>query len=486
MLLNWRAEVDEPLDSREALPQLEYIAYEMCRRGVQQLRRDELIELFEAVRNDYPNIRPVAQRSPEAFLTLLEARTGLIVEVGERRHHGHMQPVYEFRHLTFQEYLAGLALVQGHFPGHNSDSYLAERIAPLAGQVVKSKGEYGGVELAVTENWREALRLCIACCNDSDVDKALLAILTPLEGEQSEKIQRPRAILALLCLADEPNVSYDVAMQVISAYINILVVEDYDSIRKTIAYKAAKELAVSDWQQSLIEPLIAELMRIDGEPRSGLGSFIGNILEPQLSAEDLVSKQWMEQQVSYLQQSEAKAIEAALTIIQVAFSGKVQMVVGLMDALLAMLDKSKASAHAAAWALLELSEGHKGNQVWQPEATELNKLIEYLTRSMADGEALEFILWTIENAPTQQAVLPCTKLLKHPYHRVRQAALMALAKINEEETDVRLLFWLDPQEPITQTYIDRASQALDIPEAAVITRLKRLAQKYDLRLAPGI
>ena len=182
-------------------------------------------------------------------------------------------------------------MVQGHFPGHDSDSYLAECIAPLAGQVVESMDKHGRVELAVTENWREALRLCIACCNDSDVDKTLLAILTPLEGEQSEKIQRPRAILALQCLADEPNVSYDVAMQVISAYINILVVEDYDSIRKTIAYKAAKELAVSDWQQSLIELLIAEFMRIDGESRTELGRFIGLIIELQLSEDDCVSRQ---------------------------------------------------------------------------------------------------------------------------------------------------------------------------------------------------
>jgi predicted NACHT family NTPase len=56
VLLNWRSDVDAPLDDREAVPQLEYVAYEMCRRGVQQLRRDDILELFERMRDEYPRV----------------------------------------------------------------------------------------------------------------------------------------------------------------------------------------------------------------------------------------------------------------------------------------------------------------------------------------------------------------------------------------------------------------------------------------------
>jgi predicted NACHT family NTPase len=49
VLLNWRSEVDDPIDHREALPQLEYVAYEMCRQGVQRLREDEILELMEKI-----------------------------------------------------------------------------------------------------------------------------------------------------------------------------------------------------------------------------------------------------------------------------------------------------------------------------------------------------------------------------------------------------------------------------------------------------
>ena len=80
-------------------------------------------------------------------------------------------PAYEFRHLTFQEYLAGLALVEGRFPNRDEKS-LAENVSPLAGQ---TSAEGDSADLTI-ENWREALRLCVMSCNDDDVDSVLLAI----------------------------------------------------------------------------------------------------------------------------------------------------------------------------------------------------------------------------------------------------------------------------------------------------------------------
>lgn len=203
LLLRWRSSPDEPaLDSEEALPQLQYLAYAMCDRGVQRLRRDEVLELLEAMRREYPNIRAVHARTPEEFLKLVERRTGLLIEAGLQLHDGQPTPVYEFRHLTFQEYLAALALVRGRFAGHDPQTPLAERVRPLTGRM--ETVSYGfGQESMVTENWREALRLCVAMCNDDDVDATLEAILEPQQSNEA----RPRAILAALCLADEPNVS---------------------------------------------------------------------------------------------------------------------------------------------------------------------------------------------------------------------------------------------------------------------------------------
>ncbi|MGH8887002.1 MAG: SIR2 family protein [Egibacteraceae bacterium] len=156
VLLSWRSEVDEPLDDAEALPQLRYLAYAMCDRGVQQLREDEAVGLLRDLREEYPQLRRVARREPEDFLRLLEARTGILTEAGEVRHDGELVPVYEFRHLTFQEYLAGLALVCGHFPGAGRSHSLVERVTAVAGRISVPE---------VRLRWRQAGASPYACAS---------------------------------------------------------------------------------------------------------------------------------------------------------------------------------------------------------------------------------------------------------------------------------------------------------------------------------
>lgn len=245
VLLNWQPEIGERLEPDEALPQLQYAAYAMCRDGRQQLRRDEVLSLLAEMRRDYAHIRPIHRHALEQFLKLLEERTSLLVQTGEQRHNGRLEPVYEFRHLTFQEYLAGLALVEGRYPSHNRNSTLAQRVAPLAGQTAESKGEHELPELLVTENWREALRLCVACCKDDDVDAVLRAIVEPFSGEDAAQVGRPRAILAALCLADEPNVSPPVAEDILRRFAAQVRDPDGDGRVVTGADRAATELAVS-------------------------------------------------------------------------------------------------------------------------------------------------------------------------------------------------------------------------------------------------
>jgi predicted NACHT family NTPase len=161
VLLNWRGEVDEPIDQHEAFPQLEYIAYVMCSKGVQQLHEDELLTALEQMRLEYTRVHAIHRHSPAEFVRLLEGRTGLLVEAGTVRHHGRQVPVLEFRHLTFQEYLAALALVEGRFPNRDRSKPLADHVAPLAGTTSGSfRDSRGNWEGAVTENWRETLRLC--------------------------------------------------------------------------------------------------------------------------------------------------------------------------------------------------------------------------------------------------------------------------------------------------------------------------------------
>jgi hypothetical protein len=244
VLLNWRSELDKPLDSREALPQLEYAAYDMSNRGVQQARESELLDLFSRMREEYPSIRDALNRPPREFLKRLEARTGILVQAGFEHHLKKVEPIYKFRDLIFQEYLTAKALAEGCFPGYYSKESLAAHVAKLAGLTGEIKfSERSLPEVEVVETWCEVLRLCATICSTKDVHPVLLAILTPQENE-TPQIYRARAILALSCLADEPNISTAVAEQIIQVATRQAGERDAGDTGKTGLSAAGMELTL--------------------------------------------------------------------------------------------------------------------------------------------------------------------------------------------------------------------------------------------------
>jgi hypothetical protein len=132
VLLNWRSAVDAPMDPREALPQLAYLAYEMCARGVSRLDEPAVLATLQAMRDSFPNLEDTRRQTPVAFLRQVEARTALLMQAGHERLAGQTVPVYEFSHLSFQEYLAAWSMVHGFEPGFKPSRNLAELIGKLA------------------------------------------------------------------------------------------------------------------------------------------------------------------------------------------------------------------------------------------------------------------------------------------------------------------------------------------------------------------
>ena len=462
VLLNWRADVDEPLDTDEALPQLQYVAYAMCDRGVQRLRRDELLTLLEGVRRDYPHIRLVQRQTPEGFVAQLERRTGLLVETGYEQHDGRPVPVYEFRHLTFQEYLAALALVEGRFPGHKTQSTLAQRVAPLAGKLADVRGRLDEAEPQVTENWREALRLCVASCNDDDVNTTLLAILTgrtaPLDGPQDasalkppqepgrgtetrldrpadEREARPRAILAALCLADEPNVSESTAQAVLGSFATQ--VGDQDGRGRDVISsldQATIELAYSVWCAPLQSALIREYQSRSPDSRWNPGALCGMVSAAALPEDQSAREAWLRNQVTQLRSSDLDAaLIAAVGVMEVAYEGKVRFVVGLIDGLTALIPRSPAAALAASWALWWLSskEDSAGQRAWTPTADEFARLAPFLRDTTTDGEAVHFLCDVAKAVKSPETVPALLIALTHPWPRARFRAVTALGAIKD-------------------------------------------------------
>ncbi len=483
VLLNWRSEVDEPIDYREAVPQLEYVAYEMIKRGVQRLREDEIIELMEKMREEYPNVRAVKNHEPTEFLRMLERRTGILSEAGKVRHKGRTVPVFEFRHLTFQEYLAALALVDGRFPGRDKSKTLAGHIAPLAGQI-----EDSGAEQVVKENWREVLRLCAACCGDDDVDDVLLAILTPMQGEDHDAAARPRAVLATLCLADEPNVSDDIANQILEAFARQVTKGDGGGFQRTMIDNAVKELVGTEWKKMLRTYLSKEFCKRKAILRANPGGLVADIARFSAPQKEKKFHQYLVNQVKLLSSNDdLETINAAITIMAIAYEEKAFLIPGMVERLLEMLNKNGPSAHAGAWAFYWLAE----RKIWQPTQKEAAYLISFISNTSSDSEAVRWSIDILGKTKSNQAVEVIIARLDDEREMVRKTALGALAKIQEDETDRKLLSrvidgigpWLDPQEPIGDDRVKKAAAKLEMPEEEVRLRYEKLAEKYKLRIS---
>ncbi|VFM98043.1 MAG: NACHT domain-containing protein [Candidatus Kentron sp. G] len=494
VLLNWRSEVDPPLDDSEALPQLEYMAHAMCADGVQRLQRDEILALLREMREKYPNIHPLTQHTPEEFLRLLETRAGLLIQSGHAKHNGLSVPVYEFCHLTFQEYLAGIALVQGHYRGWEKGRTLAEVVASLAGQV-RSKDDWG-TDIAVVENWREPLRLAVAACNPNEVEKVLRAILRPysavsscnsddmeeilatigrsLPGEsetektvlmltairlwlQEEKkgTKRARAVLAGLCLADKPDVSETLAREILQALAAQVDGDGNVSITVTSLDLAIIELAQSRWAGLLGDYLLDEFLRRDGKTkRENVGALCGRVRETHVPEETDRFSAWLTEQAKHLTVcSEREAADIALTVAYLAEHSEDCRNPGLIDGLLQRLSGSAALSNAAAWALWEMNDEQDRERAWHPTPIQQEQLIAAVTRPDCDSNALLFLSWIFGNERVTEAVVPLLARLgeDYPDHTcvaIVEAlgeigdlgaveALMARLQDTEEDTSVR-------------------------------------------------
>ncbi|WP_412063864.1 SIR2 family protein [Rhizobium sp. SYY.PMSO] len=113
LLDSWNIKGHAALNPKEAVPQLSCLAFEMLRQGKQTATEQEIVEIIASARNKLPLIGRYAKDSPDEFLKRVELRSSLLLEGGHKLEDGKPVPFYQFRHLTFQEYLAAAAVVNG-------------------------------------------------------------------------------------------------------------------------------------------------------------------------------------------------------------------------------------------------------------------------------------------------------------------------------------------------------------------------------------
>ncbi|WP_313265389.1 NACHT domain-containing protein [Sphingobacterium sp.] len=144
LLVTWNVEGHEILDIEEAEPQLAFVAYWMTNQGQQTITADELNRCLIDARKQMPEILGYTNINPSEFIKRVESRSSLLIMTGHKRlESGNITAVYEFLHLSFQEYLAAKAIVKKFLPQSETQHRVVDILKP-------------NVE---NENWKEVIPL---------------------------------------------------------------------------------------------------------------------------------------------------------------------------------------------------------------------------------------------------------------------------------------------------------------------------------------
>ncbi|MCP4425439.1 MAG: SUMF1/EgtB/PvdO family nonheme iron enzyme, partial [Chloroflexi bacterium] len=123
---------DRPFDTGDKRLMLQSVALYMHEKQIKEIEADELQSVLATLFADIVNDQRAAERATTRFLRVIQERTGLLVARGEG--------VYAFSHLTFQEYLAALAVLAeeeyvAYVLARTANSWWKEAVLLVAGQL---------------------------------------------------------------------------------------------------------------------------------------------------------------------------------------------------------------------------------------------------------------------------------------------------------------------------------------------------------------
>lgn len=212
LLMTWNTEGHTPIDQEEAMPQLAYAAFSMLNSRRQSVSAKGLKDLFDEARAAMPEVLGYARMSSTELIERVEDRSSLLVQSGHIIEDGQIRPLYEFKHLTFQEYLAAKACVEGWSPERGKTDDYSEVLAPYLKD----------------ESWSEVVPLAAVLAGSRGAKKIVDRLIDDLEdqykahGRAGRLRLGPRRVLCdnlVQCLIDEAQISPDQVRKAIDVAI---------------------------------------------------------------------------------------------------------------------------------------------------------------------------------------------------------------------------------------------------------------------------
>lgn len=187
LLMTWNTEGHRPIPEEEALPQLCYVASAMMLEGVQKISRPKLAAKLRQARAALPMELGYVQGTVDEFITRVEDRSSLLMMAGHDIEEGRLIEFFEFRHLTFQEFLAARGVAQGWHPDRKESDTLVSVLEPHLEK----------------DQWREVIPL-VAVMGGKATEPLIQLLTEKVRGLDGDVAHRNNSFLALVnCLADE-------------------------------------------------------------------------------------------------------------------------------------------------------------------------------------------------------------------------------------------------------------------------------------------
>lgn len=209
LLMTWNVEGYEPLDPEEINPQLEFIAYTMMQEGIQRISAKRLRETLLLARQQMPEVLGYARVNVNEFIERVELRSSILMLSGHEVEDGTLYPMYEFRHLTFQEYLTARAIVEGHYPNRKDSDTLLDILKPHLNE----------------EEWSEVIPLA-AVLSGRRVQPLIRHLIAECEAMNSQNpllyVFKPANLLGQ-CILDEVQIPPDLladALKWVARYVD--------------------------------------------------------------------------------------------------------------------------------------------------------------------------------------------------------------------------------------------------------------------------
>ncbi|NQZ07396.1 MAG: NACHT domain-containing protein [Algicola sp.] len=197
LIRTWNTEGYAKMDLDEALVQLSFVACAMMKKGIQQVGYKQLVKWLQQARKELDVELGYTKLSPQQFIERIEYRSSLLMQTGHAVIDGETQAVYEFRHLTFQEYLAARGLVEKQYPGWTDEQSLLDVLEPH----IEDK------------QFREVIPLTAVLAKRKA--GPLIARLTKVLAGLGRDYMSPTFNLLLQCLLDEVQISSEEVKQAI-------------------------------------------------------------------------------------------------------------------------------------------------------------------------------------------------------------------------------------------------------------------------------